>query len=119
MEIKELNEELSKYIKEENVESKNEAVDDTDDMLNSIDIANMVILSDLGFKVEVRELDGGVCFNANGLDNIFHPYRPTDHEASKEELTELVGRCGEVLRQALDKAEDEIIGIFNERSFRK
>lgn len=119
MEIRELNEELSKYIKEENVKSTNEAVNDTDDMLNHIDIANMVILSDLGFKVEVRELDGGVCFNANGLDNRFHPYRPTDHKASKEELMELVGRCGDIIQQALDKAEDEITGIFNERSFRK
>lgn len=100
-------------------ESVNEANSYTDDMLDKINIANKTINSDLEFNVQVKEVNGGVAFNANGTGVQYHPYKPVDHEASKEELADVVNRCAEVIENKINELEDEIIGIFNERGFRK
>lgn len=98
-------------------ESLDEANIDNDSMLDNIDIANKTITSDLGFKVSVQEVNGGVAFAANLTSNQFKPYKPIDRRASKEELAEVVGRCGDVVEKKLNELEDEIIGIFNERGY--
>lgn len=100
-------------------ESVNEANSYTDSMLDGINVANKTINSDLEFNVQVKEVNGGVAFNANGTGVQYHPYKPVDHEASKEELADVVNRCAEVIENKINELEDEIIGIFNERGFRK
>ena len=100
-------------------ESVNEANSYTDNMLDGINVANKTINSDLEFNVQVKEVDGGVAFNANGTGVQYHPYKPVDHEASKEELADVVNRCADVIENKINELEDEIIGIFNERGFRK
>jgi len=99
--------------------SVNEANSYTDSMLDGINVANKTINSDLEFNVQVKEVNGGVAFNANGTGVQYHPYKPVDHEASKEELADVVNRCAEVIENKINELEDEIIGIFNERGFRK
>lgn len=100
-------------------ESLDEANTYTDNMLDGINVANKTINSDLEFNVQVKEVNGGVAFNANGTGVQYHPYKPVDHEASKEELADVVNRCAEVVENKINELEDEIIGIFNERGFRK
>ena len=98
-------------------ESLDEANSYTDDMLDRIDMPNKIIESDLGFKIKVEEIDGGVAFAANLTSNQFKPYKPFDRKASKEELAEVIDRCGNAIETKINELEDEIIGIFNERGY--
>ena len=105
MDIKKLNKTLTTYL---------EAKQSTDRMLDGIAL-NKLIDSDLGFKVEVREVSHGIAFNANGLGNRFKVYSKPD--ITYDELKSVIDEIGNILSDAITEMENKILNVLNHNGF--